>query len=260
MVDVNNVYRKVQAIANKEQRGYITPQEFNLLADKAQKDIVNTYFDDMKTSYHKPTKNQSEAGDEMEFIREKLSSLRKEQTGDLTATTPIITINANCLKIGTVAISTPSIMGGRFVEATEVGRKELTTMLLHPLTEPTLMRPVYFTLDINQAGTTLDTEGVKIEIHTWGTNTFNAIDLNQTNTYRIDYFGLESPAVAWNYVVVSGKALYNANTSSNFCLHLSEEENLVGRILQLAGIMLQRPDLLQAALTNRQLENQEKNN
>ena len=36
MVDVDKVYQKVLALANKEQRGYITPQEFNLLADKAQ--------------------------------------------------------------------------------------------------------------------------------------------------------------------------------------------------------------------------------
>ena len=35
-VNVNNVYQKVLALANKEQRGYITPQEFNLFADQAQ--------------------------------------------------------------------------------------------------------------------------------------------------------------------------------------------------------------------------------
>ena len=43
-VNVNNVYQKVLAIANKEQRGYITPQEFNLFADKAQLEIFENYF------------------------------------------------------------------------------------------------------------------------------------------------------------------------------------------------------------------------
>ena len=33
MVNINNVYQKVLALANKEQRGYITPQEFNLFAN-----------------------------------------------------------------------------------------------------------------------------------------------------------------------------------------------------------------------------------
>jgi len=31
-VSVDTVYQRVLAIANKEQRGYITPQEFNLFA------------------------------------------------------------------------------------------------------------------------------------------------------------------------------------------------------------------------------------
>ena len=39
MVSVDNVYQKVLALANKEQRGYITPQEFNLFADHAQMEI-----------------------------------------------------------------------------------------------------------------------------------------------------------------------------------------------------------------------------
>ena len=50
MVNVDTVYQRVLALANKEQRGYITPQEFNLLADKAQKDIINNYFHKIKTA------------------------------------------------------------------------------------------------------------------------------------------------------------------------------------------------------------------
>ena len=45
-VSIDNVYQRVLAISNKEQRGYITPQEFNLLAYKAQMDIFESYFHD----------------------------------------------------------------------------------------------------------------------------------------------------------------------------------------------------------------------
>ena len=38
-VSIDTVYQKVLALANKEQRGYITPQEFNLMAHKAQMEI-----------------------------------------------------------------------------------------------------------------------------------------------------------------------------------------------------------------------------
>ena len=43
-ISVDTVYQKVLAMANKEQRGYITPQEFNLLADKVQLEIFESYF------------------------------------------------------------------------------------------------------------------------------------------------------------------------------------------------------------------------
>ena len=39
MVSIDTVYQKVLVLSNKEQRGYLTPQEFNLLADKAQLEI-----------------------------------------------------------------------------------------------------------------------------------------------------------------------------------------------------------------------------
>mgnify|MGYP003640912004 CR=1 FL=1 len=36
MISVDTVYQRVLALANKEQRGYVTPLEFNLLANQAQ--------------------------------------------------------------------------------------------------------------------------------------------------------------------------------------------------------------------------------
>ena len=45
---VDTVYQRVLALANKEQRGYITPQEFNLFANHAQMDIFEQYFKNLK--------------------------------------------------------------------------------------------------------------------------------------------------------------------------------------------------------------------
>ena len=44
MVNIDTVYQRVLAIANKEQRGYITPLEYNLLANQAQLDVFEQYF------------------------------------------------------------------------------------------------------------------------------------------------------------------------------------------------------------------------
>jgi hypothetical protein len=47
MISIDTVYQKVLALANKEQRGYITPQEYNLFADHAQMEIFEQYFYDI---------------------------------------------------------------------------------------------------------------------------------------------------------------------------------------------------------------------
>ena len=53
-VSVDTVYQRVLALANKEQRGYITPQEFNLLANQAQMSVFESYF------YSKNLRNRQE--------------------------------------------------------------------------------------------------------------------------------------------------------------------------------------------------------
>ena len=68
----------------------------------------------------------------------------------------------------------------------------------------------------------------------------------EDTTYTIDYY--KKPiSPKWNYVVVMGKALYNQNLSTNFDLHDSEEELLVTRILQLAGVSIEKMELYQVA-------------
>ena len=55
--------------------------------------------------------------------------------------------------------------------------------------------------------------------------------------------------VKWTYNVIQGNALYNSTASDaqDFELHPSEEKNLVMKILKLAGIMIEDPNLYQSA-------------
>ena len=46
-VNIDAVYQTVLSVLNKEQRGYVTPQEFNLFAEQAQLDIFEQYFYDI---------------------------------------------------------------------------------------------------------------------------------------------------------------------------------------------------------------------
>ena len=59
---------------------------------------------------------------------------------------------------------------------------------------------------------------------------------------------IKKPAkVSWGYSVIGETALYDATKAQNFELHISEENNLVLKILALAGIAIKDPIIYQAA-------------
>ena len=68
MVNVDTVYQRVLALANKEQRGYITPQEFNLFAHQAQMDIFEQYFYDLN-QFRRVPGNDSKYADMVDTLQ-----------------------------------------------------------------------------------------------------------------------------------------------------------------------------------------------
>ena len=46
-INVNTVYTTVLAILNKEQRGYLTPDEFNKVGTQVQLEIFESYFENL---------------------------------------------------------------------------------------------------------------------------------------------------------------------------------------------------------------------
>ncbi len=53
-INVNTVYQTVLLILNKEQRGYMTPTEFNSVATQVQLEIFEKYFDDLNQQLRVP--------------------------------------------------------------------------------------------------------------------------------------------------------------------------------------------------------------
>ena len=74
-VSVDTVYQRVLALANKEQRGYITPQEFNLLANQAQMSIFESYF------YTKNQRDRTEPDRDREQDETDISELMAKKLG-----------------------------------------------------------------------------------------------------------------------------------------------------------------------------------
>ena len=74
-VNINEVYKRVLAIANKEQRGHITPLEFNNLATQVQLEIFEQYFYDINLQSRKPG-NSTEFSDHLKILEEKIAPFR----------------------------------------------------------------------------------------------------------------------------------------------------------------------------------------
>jgi len=72
MISIDTVYQRVLAIANKEQRGYITPQEFNLLANQAQMNIFEQYFYDVN-QFNRTPGNNTGYSDTLRILEEKIA-------------------------------------------------------------------------------------------------------------------------------------------------------------------------------------------
>ena len=230
-VSIDTVYQRVLAIANKEQRGYITPQEFNLFAKQAQKEILEQYFYDIN-QWNRQHGNTTEHSDMLSEINEKLAIFKVTMSSAIIASL-FDSVNQNLIlppqlyKIGTVSHIKLEVndVPSR-VTFQEVNYDEYQLLGSSPLTRPTLKRP-YF---INQNGA--------LKLFTGDTLASNEVGLS---------FIRKPVAPNWAYVVVHGKTLYNDNISIDFELHASEESELVYRILAYAGISIGKPEITQVA-------------
>ncbi len=74
-VSVDTVYQKVLGILNKEQRGYVTAQEFNLFANQAQLDLFEQYFYDINQFGRIPG-NSTKYSDMLNMLDKKISPFK----------------------------------------------------------------------------------------------------------------------------------------------------------------------------------------
>ena len=225
-VSVNNVYQKVLAIANKEQRGYITPQEFNLFANQAQMDIFEQYFYDIN-QFERLNDNDTEYSNMISLLEEKISPFEKYRVTMSAVSGNTLTLPTDLYRLGLVFYA-PT--GAYDVEVEHINKKELVYMERSPLAAPSSTHPVY----VRKTDTTI-----------------KVFPSSPTSTYTVNNvtcnYVAKPTEIVWGYTDVSGTALYNSGTTTDPELHESEETTLVIKILALAGITLQDPSMYQIA-------------
>ena len=218
MVNIDTVYQKVLVFANKEQRGYITPQEFNLFANQAQKETFEQYFYDLN-QFSRVHGDSGEYSDIIHNINEKIAIF--ETTSSFSNGSFNGSAN-NLYRLGTV-IYDHDTLGD--IEVEEVQQNEILYINASPLTTPTKAKPVY-----------VRTGAASISVYP---STINSVDC----TY------IKPPTTPeWGYFVVGNKALFDGSTTktTHFELHQSEESELVYKILKFAGVSMKRDDVAKA--------------
>ena len=308
-ISIDNVYQQVLVIANKEQRGYITPQEFNLLARKAQLDVFENYFNDLDAFRKKPG-NDTVYADEIDSIQEKIdvhenfsqfvginstgagvlpSSYKmgrlnyNSNSHDIQVTSSNLSSGTNTLTIGVVASSLGLIVGGEvYLTATGslIGVVAATAgITILVTTTSSVPDDAYIT--IMPSRSVGNYREVQLVSQNKLSNFMNSGKLNPTDKYPVyvktsgtgiqvyptSLVGVVCNYISkptdpkWTYVVVNGKALYNASDSGaqDFQLHESEESTLTNKILELAGIVLNKPGLSEVILRNEQMKEAKEN-
>jgi hypothetical protein len=235
-VRIDTVYQRVLGIINKEQRGFVTPQEFNLFANQAQLEIFEQYFYDIN-QHGRLHGNDTEYSDMLNILNEKINLFETQEKLEYV---DFVFKHPNDLyRLGTVIynnVTTKLILDyingpktpqttTEFIEVERINQNEFLYINSSPLTKPKNVRPVF----------TADNKGIKV----YGDSTI-------VDNVSLNY--IKYPAkVEWRYQMVYGEALYDAAISTDFELHGSEETDLVIKILALAGMVTKEDNVVAQA-------------
>lgn len=235
-VSIDTVYQRVLAILNKEQRGYVTPQEFNLFANQAQLDIFEQYFYDINQFGRVPG-NDTEFSDMLNILNEKINLFETNAAMTYNASSYWQT-PANLYRLGTIVYAntvtskslypTPNTVVNTttLVEVERTNYNEYLMINQSEYLKPTNSRPVFVA----------NTDGYKVYGATG--ELITGVTCNYIK---------EPTEAAWGYQMVYGEALYDATTSVDFELHDSEETELVIKILGFAGLSTKEIQMYQVA-------------
>jgi hypothetical protein len=218
MVNIDTVYQKVLALANKEQRGYITPQDFNLFADQAQMEIFEQYFYDTNIARRSPG-NDTQFADVDDMLEEKIQIFSKYDDSTTIAAYGVGTLPSYIYRVEEVIYNEKEC---EILNVSDYNKVKNSTGLLAASNS----RPV-----VNISG---------------GVIKCIAQDGAAVTPTEI-YYICKPLQPSWTYVVINKKAMFNGNSQTqNFELHASEENNLISKILMLAGVSIKQQDIMSA--------------
>jgi hypothetical protein len=227
---INDVRNIVLSILNKENRGYVTPMEFNLYAKQAQLDIFENYTFLYSNAINKQNARMHGEGytDIPKNIGEVIDSFSVKALLSYDGTSSYFLAPIDYYFLD-------KILYNNSIEIEKVSHRKINYLLNSNLTAPTKYYPVYTLSD------TLNINNPNDSILVYPTT----ITSNVTAQY-IRY--PKDPN--WTYSSINnGDPLFNPslNGYQDFELPNSDFANLVVKILYYAGVQIREADVAQAA-------------
>jgi hypothetical protein len=222
-VSVDTVYRTVLLILNKEQRGYITPDEFNKTATQVQIEIFNKYFDDLNQLL-RSSQNDLDYADRVSLLDEKIA-LFKTTGSALEGASGVFSLPTDLRELGSV------IYNGNEIQRLQ--RNEFYNINKSEYTIPSTSYPIYL----------------------YENNLVKVYPIEITTGVTVNYIRkIADPK--WAFEVTPPNYGYNflQNSSTDFELHISEQTNIINRILLYSGVIIQNNEIIQVAAQQVQAE------
>lgn len=239
---IDEIYRLVQTFANKEQRGFITPSDFNLLAKKAELELINKRIEILQ--------EKSQAKKISGIMEESLTpEIAEQDLASFLVSTPYksklvsimsgyseaeINIDKDTLLVKEIFILPDENLGiNSHIPLELVNPENINKILRSSLVKPSMDFPIG-----------LMSSNSKIKI--FPDNIENVIVYAYMNPRR-------SPN--WSYVTVAGKPVHDPSTSTQFNLPPRTHGEIVIKILEYLGVNLREVSLINYASTKEMLQN-----
>ena len=232
MVNVNVVYRTVLYILNKEQRGFLTPAEFNKVAEQVQLEIFETYFEELNQQLRVAQTN-NEYADRQKNLEEKIAIF--ETNGNCTYVGPHYTLPNNTHRIGTISHKDKSLQ--------QVQRNEYLLINRSPLTRPTESFPLFF-LEGTGAPSAAPS---KITVFPSSINADLPIYYIKKPVAPVWAYTVNASTGGYVYQEAADPSAIPTTGSVQFELHPSEQVNIILNILMYSGIIIRDPQIVNAA-------------
>ena len=240
-VSVNTVYQTVLYIINKEQRGYITPAEFNSLAAQVQDEIFQSYFPDgnqLNRQNQKNTQNDTEFFNMFKDTSYKLFPFERQVTFLYNTVNKGWAFNGGgtIYKLGEIL----STYNGNptYESITELAsQSDFSKITKSKLTAPTIQYPLAVTTQTTTVISPSTTQQLLVKVSP-------KPDVLTINCL----FTPTSPL--WSFTVGTlGQYLFNntAGAFVDFELDVSEQTNIITNILKYCGIIINDPTIIQVA-------------